>query len=199
MANQRGLTLVELLIVVAITMILSAIATVVTFRAVHRSRVSACAANLSNIGKAIMLYSADNNDEIPAIVTKQVTLPSGGVVPEGVGALISAYSAYGAKPEIWKCPLDRFPVPYYLPRPFTASPELSSYETSLGAWNLFDPATGRLDLGRASDLSKLPYLRDVTIEYADREERTSHGNTRNTLFLDGHVKQVPTPVYVTAD
>lgn len=188
---RRGLTLVETLIVIAITAILTGILAVVGFRAMHRAKVSACASNLMSIGKAMALYAADNNDEIPAYITHEITLPSGRLIKENTEALTGMYSTYGVTKAQWKCPLDRFPEPHGLPRWNAERPDISSYETHVNLWTIIDPDSGRFNLHSTPEPAKAAYLTDVKIVYAPDDFRTGHGKRSNGLAFDGHVKEWP--------
>jgi len=65
MRSRRGFTLVELLVVIAIIAILAAILFPLFQRAREQARKTACQSNLLQIGKAIKLYLADNDDIYP--------------------------------------------------------------------------------------------------------------------------------------
>jgi len=62
--RRRAFTLIELLVVIAIIAILAAILFPVFAKARDRAKGTACLNNLNQIGKAFMMYSADNNDTI---------------------------------------------------------------------------------------------------------------------------------------
>lgn len=62
---SRAFTLIELLIVIAIICIIAAILFPVFQSARERARASMCMSNMSQIGKALMEYSQDNNDSYP--------------------------------------------------------------------------------------------------------------------------------------
>jgi len=63
--RRRGFTLIELLVVIAIIGILAAMVFPVFARARESARKAVCLSNVKNIGLAIQMYLADNNDTFP--------------------------------------------------------------------------------------------------------------------------------------
>lgn len=84
--KQRGFTIVELLIVIVVIAILSAITTVSYNGAQQRSRDSQRVTDIANMKKALMLWSMDNSLPISAM-----NAGAGGAV---VGWFDGAYSPY---------------------------------------------------------------------------------------------------------
>lgn len=62
---RRGFTLIELLVVIAIIAILAALLFPVFARAKAEAKKTACISNLSQIGKAIVIYMGDYDDVFP--------------------------------------------------------------------------------------------------------------------------------------
>jgi prepilin-type N-terminal cleavage/methylation domain-containing protein/prepilin-type processing-associated H-X9-DG protein len=65
----RGFTLVELLVVLAISAILFALALPVIQGALHRSKQVECGARMKQVGVAMLLYVAENDGRLPVNVT----------------------------------------------------------------------------------------------------------------------------------
>ena len=63
--TRKGFTLIELLVVIAIIGILAAMVFPVFARARESARKAVCLSNVKNIGLAIQMYLADNNDTLP--------------------------------------------------------------------------------------------------------------------------------------
>ena len=86
-AVQRGFTLIELMIVIAIISILASILVPNFLRARSQGQVTACRSNLKNLGVALEMYSIDYNARYPDDMAKLVpnylrnlpTCPSAGV------------------------------------------------------------------------------------------------------------------------
>ncbi len=83
--KRRGFTLVELLVVIAIIALLMGILMPALSRVRQLAFRMTCGTNLSGIGKAMLLYSNDNDDEFPKAGGRTNTW-----VPQGIGALWTA-------------------------------------------------------------------------------------------------------------
>ena len=72
MKRSRGFTLVELLVVVGIIAMLIGILMPTLGRALDYARIAMCAANLNAIGKGLILYQTENDDQFPPDLVKLV-------------------------------------------------------------------------------------------------------------------------------
>ncbi|RYZ83517.1 MAG: type II secretion system protein, partial [Proteobacteria bacterium] len=64
---SKGFTLIEILVVMAIVTLLAAIIFPVAKTVRDSGRISSCASNLSQIGKAISMYVSDHNERYPLV------------------------------------------------------------------------------------------------------------------------------------
>src|SRR5512147_516087 len=88
--KRKGFTLVELLVVIAIIALLMGILMPALARVRQLAFRMTCGTNLSGIGKAMLLYSNDYQDELPRAGGRNTTW---GAVPQWAGT--SRYQAYG--------------------------------------------------------------------------------------------------------
>ena len=79
--KRRGFTLVELLVVIAIIALLMGILMPALARVRQLAFRMVCGTNLSGIGKAMLLYANDNDDELPKAGGRTNTWQ-----PQGLGA-----------------------------------------------------------------------------------------------------------------
>lgn len=134
--NLLGVTLIEMLVVLVIISILSAIVFAVVSKAKGSSHQSVCTSNLRQIGVALTLYAADHDDAILVEAhksVKEVIAQSGHVYGAPYDAILMNAPVwptqplrYGATRELIHCPLDNGWTPF--PRP--PKPDFTAYGTS---------------------------------------------------------------------
>lgn len=98
MNARKGFTLTEVLVVVGILTILSAVLFPVFLRAKDSARQQASIGNLVNLGAAMIMYAQDNDDRYPLIVRSEAQAPSGWV------RWPDAIATYAAGPEVFRSP-----------------------------------------------------------------------------------------------
>lgn len=134
---RRAFTLVELLVVIAILAILAALLFPVFARAKASAKNAVCISNLSQIGKAIMLYMDSSDDVFPHMVD-----PSDKFAPDiwaefpdfmaripTMPTMQDALAPYLKTTLVFECPRDTGTkvLDSHFPRPFLSSP--SMYKT----------------------------------------------------------------------
>lgn len=102
--RARGFTLIELLVVIAIIGILASFAMPALGRVRANAESTKCAANLRNIGVAVLSYVADNDNRFPIIETD----PSNPVYgpDDEAGTILDVLSDYGVDEQSLRCPSD---------------------------------------------------------------------------------------------
>jgi type II secretion system protein G len=88
--SNRGFTLIELLVVMAIIIILAGLLMPALGRAREQARKTTCASNLKQIGAALEMYTADNNEKYPPA--------------NGLQAALMASPTYIDDSQVFSCP-----------------------------------------------------------------------------------------------
>jgi prepilin-type N-terminal cleavage/methylation domain-containing protein/prepilin-type processing-associated H-X9-DG protein len=112
-APRRGLTLVELLVVIGILALLAAILFPVFGRVRENSRKSSCASNLKQLGGAFLLYARDYDDKLPHSAQASDPVEAGWVLGGGGAAYVfptdvtrGALYTYVKNTQVYMCPSD---------------------------------------------------------------------------------------------
>ncbi len=111
---RRAFTLIELLVVIAIIAILAGLLFPVFARTKGKARQTACLSNLSQIGKAILMYMGDSDDLFPHCVdasdkyAPQIWngFPQFQAQIPGIPMVQEALDPYCKSKEIFHCPSD---------------------------------------------------------------------------------------------
>lgn len=96
----------ELLVSVAIVLVLSTIATVAALSARKSALQSRCITNLSQIGKATLLYAADHDDFLPPYLTSVSNFDPSRPGISGADFWRRSLEKYAGK-DVWFCPADQ--------------------------------------------------------------------------------------------
>jgi prepilin-type N-terminal cleavage/methylation domain-containing protein/prepilin-type processing-associated H-X9-DG protein len=99
-ARVDGFTLMELLVVLALVAILSALAYPVYQRVIQSGRATGCVSNLRQISVALGAYLADNNNVMPTLNTARAA------TSDNVPVIDNTLSKYITTPGVFACPAD---------------------------------------------------------------------------------------------
>jgi type II secretory pathway pseudopilin PulG len=114
----RGFTLTDLLVSVAVAAALSATVFIPLVRAREKTRLAACAANLHEIGRALLSYSGDHSQALPGVIASE----TGNLwwwYKEQVKRYVGLTGPSSANDRVFACPNDRG---YSDPIPFHSNP-----------------------------------------------------------------------------
>ena len=184
-----GFTLVEIIVAIAIIAVLAALLFPVFGSARKGGQVRVCTSNLHQLGLSVHMYAADWDDRIPFAPDPmdKKTIGNSTTSRDSFVQLIasipydvrSPLAPYGTVPQLWRCPLDKFPTPPPLVQPTFFQECGSSYwyddRHALTGWSLGDytlPAQNVI----------------MTDYYPSHLDDDVDSNCLNLLFADLHVK-----------
>jgi prepilin-type N-terminal cleavage/methylation domain-containing protein len=162
-------TLIELLLVLAIIALLAGLVLPAVTRAKEAGRGAACLSNLHQIGVALQLYVQENNNRLPFMRDKSLTLTNDLPSPDQV------LSNHLGNPKVLQCPSDNH--------------RLFDQTGSSYTWNNLlngQDADHLKILGMNFNPHQIPLMFDKEKFHAAR------GPTRaqNFLYADGHIKNL---------
>ncbi len=205
--KRNGFTLIELLVVIAIIAILAGILFPVFGSARERGRTVACLNNLSQLGKAMLMYMDDNGGRCPIALASQTMGPSWagydpstGIVDVRSGGLFS----YVRSADVFLCPSDgtgdQLGLSYQMSGPLSILPEGQlDYPTETvvligsndaGA-NGTRTTNGCFNVDAAvADGTPVLSTKDAGVSAQMDAFNAVHNGKASAVFADGHAKTV---------
>lgn len=209
---RKAFTLVEMLVVIAIVGIISAILFPVFGRAREGARTTTCSANLKQIGLAFSQYAQDHNNTYPI---------AGGYIkwddPSGARAWTQQIFPYTNSQAIYKCPSDNYVKDGIESKYSYFMSGRAAYLSSSGSADVQDPtdkpaATREIRIAYPSQFVVAGDCDSQVFDPADDADKDDysknlvgfgtngtapepydsrrHLNGQNLLFADGHVKKL---------
>jgi len=190
----RGFTLIELLVVIVVMALLAALLLPTIQRAMEASKLTACLANIRQVGSATLLYAADKNGQLPRWNAGRGKVPKGSAMDNGGAgsnlepawsqALVDA-GVIENKSRAFVCPADK-----------RKDTEISyTMNTHVGDYKLSEIRNASrkiLFTERYDNISKRFIYR---LSYAGTPGPTgianSHNNKATFVFVDGHAEIMP--------
>jgi prepilin-type N-terminal cleavage/methylation domain-containing protein/prepilin-type processing-associated H-X9-DG protein len=164
--RRAAFTLVELVVVIAILAILSAIATPVYQHVIQSGRATACVSNLRQLGVALNLYLAEHNQTMPVLAAGRTDSS------EDVQVIDNTLNTYAPNPKVFACPADTIGL---------AAKSGTSYY-----WNNALNGQALADLNfmkMITDMSRIPILSDKQGFHPYAQNKV------NMLYADGHASK----------
>lgn len=199
-SRKRAFSLVELLVVMTILLILASLTFFGVRSGVKRSKEAVSLSNLSQIGKAVLIYASQHDDWFPPYLSHASIgfITRKGQIPNfGAKFWVDSMEPYLGSKEILFSPLD----PYKGIHPpdsalFSfASRPFMSYEHTLWPGVKGSPGIFRISQTSVEDPADTEYMWESgikKIKYKDYMiEVPMAESTLGFLYLDGHVKRVP--------
>lgn len=159
----RAFTLVELLVVIVLIAMLSAIIVPASERVLHSSRATHCLGNLRNLGAALHLYLGDHNNTFPELVMGRESKD------EEKPAIDTVLDEYAGNPQVFHCKADNRGL-------FEKTGSSYLWNHLLNGQNL----TSLNFMGFIKDSSRIPLISDKENFHKFRDVEV------NILYVDGH-------------
>ncbi len=205
--DSKAFTLIELLVVIGVIAVLVALSLPALSRAGSTAGHAKCLNTMSQLGRAFMLYAADNDGTLPRSYHSAATYRSPNwpvaIAPFlGIDADPSSQEWTTAFNKFFRCPADpnRSPLQYSygLNVHFELDPEGDDYIGSPATWRKTtagchpartihraeSPPTLYADHFMCHQWSSLKAAKNATAH-------TRHNGRSHFLFLDGHVERLP--------
>jgi len=204
MKNPKGMTLVELLTVVAIIGILSGIVLAVVGKGVAMSRNTRCLANIRQLGTGVMLFANDHRNRLPpseeGVSAGSYPGPTFGTLVHSSGSTWAEYVAtmyLDKNYDVMKCPSRPSEwegssrgqyVEYGYNQRLSPVPTGGVYRQGLSVLEIAKPSSLIL-LGESARASGGALVSGIfrILSYSDLHPRHS-GSRVNVLYLDQHVE-----------
>ena len=196
--RNSGFTLTEILIVLGIVVVLSALLFSAFNSVKNKAQMSTCASNLHQIYLALAQYSSDNNGGLPAYPSQVKYAARSGTAAttctEQSRELVDSLSPYARAKAIWRCPSDgRSTVPTTVECGSSSLTVTRSTSYDYDGWEYGGAGIlpVGLDYSRAAvDAPRRPLMQDYAqCSTGDGQYETyNHGGRWNRVFCDGHLK-----------
>lgn len=161
---RGAFTLVEVLVVLAVIALLSALAWPVLSAAVAKSHSARCVGNLRALGVALNLYLADHNNVMPALAAGRASKS------DDLPVIDTALAPYVNDAQVFHCPADN--------RVAALSGTSYFYNSALGGQTV-----ANMNFLLVESVSRIPVLVDKEGWHRVNPTRVNH------LFADGHASE----------
>lgn len=167
--GEAAFTLIELLVVIAIIAVLAGLLMPTLSKAKAVAKGAACLSNLHQVGVALQLYVADNDNRMPKMYDRTNSVCYAGPSPDMV------LSNYLGNPQVMRCPSDKWGI----------------FETSGSSYHWMSELNGQnassLNLFGIKQETRIPLLLDKEKSF---HEARGKGREVNFIYADGHIKNL---------
>ena len=173
--NRTAFTLIELLVVIAIIAILAALILGPVSRSKEAAKGAACISNLRQVGIALQLYVDANNQRLPTMYDKLVTVDTNQPPTNTLPSVEIVLQSDLGNTNVLRCPSDKN--------------EIFERTGASYAWNFL------LNGQRGDDLSAFGLKFDshaIPVFYDKEKFHAARGSGKevNYLYADGHIKNL---------
>ncbi len=199
LGREKGVTLIEVLVVIGIAAILAAILVPALLFGLRAGKISACANNLHQLQMGVSQYLAENNGTFPPDDLGWDRMTTGfengnpiNIFSWSQGStarLVQELAPYGVTKNLIRCPLDS----YFGTKTEGFITGTHKYSSYLSGWSPFESDYKVVVSTDVVNPSKWCMIQDTFLPMHDLDYEhveTVHGNYGNAVFGDGHLKAI---------
>ena len=162
--KTSAFTAVELMIAIAIVAVLAAVAVPLTNRVLARGKAADCINNLNNIGSALSMYLAQNNNRFPELAAGKSDKS------EDVPTIDTVLAEYTDSQEIFHCAADD-----------------GNHFQKTGSSNFWNNTLNGQHVTKLNFLGVFKDPRGIPVVFDKENFHVSRGDEVNILYADGHI------------
>ncbi len=195
--NRHGFSFADFLVVLAVLSVLAAVVVPVLVRHRAAARQAQCAANLSQVARAILMYATDQRDTLPLLPTNSPNV-TWWWYKEKVKSYAGLTGPSSPRDRVFACPADRGydeGQPFFLSKKFDYSSYVFNGVNLPGMPNIAGRTVGSIKLP-AKTLLVMEWPAHLPLSWhqskTGRKNHPFYNDAENLVgFVDGNVKFIP--------